>query len=186
MAETEDSQRHWQSEIGRLTELRDDAAKVDNALAYTAELMSRIEEGLPHIDQTPDQLKALPADQRDRVLRERRDIVRALCEKVIIWSNGQVKLVGVIDGSEGAQFDLPSLKIGLTEPYDLTQGYGIIVILVVLLRRRVCPPSVGPELIEVGFRIRQQLLPCLLKLRLSGPCAGSMDQLLNGGLELVL
>lgn len=123
MAETEESQRYWESEVQRLVELRDDAAKVDNALAYTAELMSKIQEGLPHIDQTPEQLKAMPESERDHILSKRRDIVQALCDKVIIWPDGRIKLVGVIDGSEGAQFELPSLKISLCKPYDLTITY---------------------------------------------------------------
>lgn len=40
------------------------------------------------------------------VLKKRQEIIRALCEQVIIWSDRRVKLVGVLDGTGGAQFDL--------------------------------------------------------------------------------
>jgi hypothetical protein len=40
-------------------------------------------------------------------LRERRKILQVLVQKVIIWSDGSVKLVGCLDGSEGAQIELP-------------------------------------------------------------------------------
>jgi hypothetical protein len=36
----------------------------------------------------------------------RQKIVRALVQEVVVWSDRQVKLFGVIDGSEGAQFEL--------------------------------------------------------------------------------
>ena len=58
------------------------------------------------MDQTPKELAALPKEQQESILQERQDIIRALCEKVIVWSDRRVKLVGVIDGSEAAQFDL--------------------------------------------------------------------------------
>ena len=90
-----------------------DLTKVQNALEYATDLLNGLQERLPEIDKIPDELKAMPEDERDRILKERRDIVAALCDKVIIWSDRQVKLMGVIDGNEGAHFDLPSLKKAL-------------------------------------------------------------------------
>ena len=70
------------------------------------ELLTSLQARLPEIDQTPEELAALPKEQQELILRERQSIIRALCDKVIIWSDRRVKLVGVIDGSEAAQFDL--------------------------------------------------------------------------------
>ena len=55
---------------------------------------------------TPEELATLPKERQESILQERQDIIRALCEKIIVWSDRRVKLVGVIDGSEAAQFDL--------------------------------------------------------------------------------
>ena len=106
MDEIEDARRPWQGELDRLKELRDNAVKVQNGLEYATELLTSLQARLPEIDQTPEELAALPKDQQESILRERQDIIRALCEKVIVWSDRRVKLVGVIDGSEAAQFDL--------------------------------------------------------------------------------
>ena len=75
------------------------------ALEYATDLLSELQGRLSQIGQAPDELKTMPEQERDRVLGERREIVAAPCDEVIIWSNGQVKLAGAIDGSEGVQFD---------------------------------------------------------------------------------
>jgi len=106
MDETEDARRYWQGELDRLKELRDNAVKVQNGLEYATELLTSLQARLTEIDQTPEELAALPKEQQESILQERQDIIRALCEKVIVWSDRRVKLVGVIDGSEAAQFDL--------------------------------------------------------------------------------
>lgn len=106
MDETEDARRHWQSELDRLQELRDNTDRVQIGLEYVEELMATYQARVPDIDQTPDELEALPREEQEEVLLERQAIIRALCDKVIIWADGRVKLEGVIDGSEGAQFDL--------------------------------------------------------------------------------
>ena len=106
MEETEDARRYWQGELDRLKELRDNAVKVQNGLEYATELLTSLQARLPEIDQTPEELAALPKEQQESILRERQKIIRALCDKVIVWSDRRVQLVGVIDGSEAAQFDL--------------------------------------------------------------------------------
>jgi hypothetical protein len=110
MAESEETRRYWQAEINRLTELRDDAAKVRLGLAYVTELLGSLQARLPEIDQSPKQLKAMAEEQRHAILRQRQEIIRAMAEKVIVWSDRQVKIEGVLDGGEGPQF-------GLTGPW---------------------------------------------------------------------
>jgi len=105
MDETGSSLEHWQSEIARLTELRDGTTAVQDALNYTDEILTEFRERLDEIDQPLDELQAMPQDQRNEILETRRKIVRALCDKATIRSDGRVKLIGVIDGSESAQFD---------------------------------------------------------------------------------
>jgi DNA invertase Pin-like site-specific DNA recombinase len=112
MAETEDSRRYWQGEIKRLAELRDDAQKVEDGLKYAAELLTTLRAQLPETDQSPEALEAMPKGKRDTILKRRRQTIRALCDKVIVWSDGHVKLEGVIDGSEGAEFDLAGPQAG--------------------------------------------------------------------------
>ena len=106
MDETEAAKRHWEAERVQLTELRDDARKVQCGLDYAAELLAQMRRTLPEIDQPPDELRALDKRQQAAILKKRREIVRALCEKVVVWSDRKVKLFGVLDGCEGAQFGL--------------------------------------------------------------------------------
>ena len=42
------------------------------------------------------------------VLKELQRIIRALCDKVRIWADGRVELIGVLDGSEAGEFELES------------------------------------------------------------------------------
>jgi hypothetical protein len=79
---------------------------VQNGLEYATELLTSLQARLPEIDQTSEQLAALPKEQQVPILQERQDINRALCANVTAWSDRCVKLVGVIDGSEAAQLDL--------------------------------------------------------------------------------
>ena len=109
MEETEEARQYWQSEGERLRELRDNAAKVQAGLDYATELLTTLQEVLPGIDQTPKELKALPKDEREEVLRARQTIIRGLCDKVRVYADGRVEIEGVLDGSEAAQFDLDTL-----------------------------------------------------------------------------
>ncbi len=70
--------------------------------------MANIKKILPVADILPDELKELPEEKCDKILVIRRDIVRALVEKVKIWADGRVRMYGLLDESEAAQFDLGS------------------------------------------------------------------------------
>jgi len=108
MDETQEAQGYWQSEFERLKDLRDDARMVRAGLDYATELLTTLQENLAGIDQTPDELKVLPEDRRANVLKKRQEIVRALCDKVFVYSDGRVRIEGVLDGTEATQFSLVS------------------------------------------------------------------------------
>jgi len=84
----------------------DGAAKPFHGLDYATKLLATICAGLGEIDLTPGEPKKLPIEGQRMILEERRRIVRALCDKVQVFTDGQVKIDGVLDGSEGLQFDL--------------------------------------------------------------------------------
>ncbi|MBN1661576.1 MAG: recombinase family protein [Anaerolineae bacterium] len=121
MAETEEAARYWQGEIKRLTELRDDVEKVEAGLAYIDSLTSNLRERLPKIDLEPDELDALPEERRREILEERRTIIRALCQKVKVWADGGVRVIGALDGTEGERFDLTGTPI---RPASAPRGSG--------------------------------------------------------------
>jgi site-specific DNA recombinase len=108
MGETEEACQYWQSELARLQELRDDAAKVEASLDYATELLTTLQEVLPEIDVPPDELKELLEEERNEILESRRDIIRALVDKVEVYASGKVKIYGLLNGSERAQFELGS------------------------------------------------------------------------------
>lgn len=70
---------------------------------------------LPHIDQSSDGLKALPGQIREQILKERQEVVHTQREKVKVWADGQVKLIGVLDGSEASQLELGTRRNGSPE-----------------------------------------------------------------------
>jgi DNA invertase Pin-like site-specific DNA recombinase len=107
MGESKESAKYWQSEIKRLTELRDDAQKVQAGLDYVTDLLAALRERLPAIDQTPEGLKALSKERRTAILKERREIVRAMVKEVRVWADGRLEIIGILDGTEGARFELP-------------------------------------------------------------------------------
>jgi site-specific DNA recombinase len=106
MSETEEARVYWQEELTRLQELRDNTEKIQSGLDYTTELMLTLQEVLPEIDQTLEELKEMSEDKRDWVLKKRREILRALCNRVDVYADGRVVIEGLLDGSEAAQFDL--------------------------------------------------------------------------------
>jgi DNA invertase Pin-like site-specific DNA recombinase len=108
MEETEESLQHWQAELERLMELRDNAAKVQAGLDYATELLTTLQDILPDIDQTPRELKAMPKEERDKIMRIRRTIVRALCDRVYVYSDWRIRIEGMLDGGEAREFDLAS------------------------------------------------------------------------------
>ena len=134
MEETKDVQLYWQGELDRLKELRDDAVKVKAGLDFATNLLNTLQEMLPEIDISPDDLKALPEEKRNKILERRRKIIRALVEKVQVWADGRVKIHGLLDGSEAAQFRsaIPSIgalcynalssEVGGLQSLRVTQG----------------------------------------------------------------
>jgi DNA invertase Pin-like site-specific DNA recombinase len=104
MEETEVDQEYWQGELARLQELRDNAETVQSGLDYVTELLTSFQVRLSEIDQTPEELRTLPGEERDRILEERQTIIRALCEKVIVSSDWSVEIHGVLDGTEAKRF----------------------------------------------------------------------------------
>lgn len=108
MDETIESRRYWQSELTRLRELGDNQDKVQAGLDYVTELLTTLQAKLPEIDQEPAELKGLPEEERNEILRTRRGIVRALVDKVEVSASGEVKIHGLVDGSEAANFELGS------------------------------------------------------------------------------
>jgi hypothetical protein len=117
MSETAETSSYWQAEIERLTELRDNAAKVNAGLDYARQLMAAIGRDLPAIDVDPDTLAELPQEQRRAILKARRKIIRALCDKITVYPGGRLVIDGLLDGGEGAHFDLQDSRIlsGLTK-----------------------------------------------------------------------
>jgi hypothetical protein len=106
MEETEADLEYWSEELVRLRDLRDNAATVQAGLDYATELLASMRLRLSEIDQTSQELRQLPPERRNWVLRERQVIIRALCEKVIVWADKSVRIEGVLDGSEAQRFEL--------------------------------------------------------------------------------
>jgi hypothetical protein len=116
MDETQAEREHWQAELERLKDLRDGAAAVQDGLDYATQLMAHLQERLAVIDQTPKQLRRLPEEDRNAIVEQRKEIIQILCDEVIVWADKRVKLIGVLDGTEAAQFELktpwtPLLKL---------------------------------------------------------------------------
>lgn len=104
MDETEKAQRYWQDELEQLRELRDNSAQVQAGLDYAIEFLTMLRGRLSEVDQTLEELKAIPQDERSGILKVRQDIVRALCDKVYLYADHRVKIEGALDGSEESQF----------------------------------------------------------------------------------
>jgi DNA invertase Pin-like site-specific DNA recombinase len=111
MDETEEAREYWHDELERMLELRDDATKVRASLDYAAELLTALQERLSGIHQTREEFRTLPEDKQRDIMKARQEIIRALCDRVLIYADGRVRIEGVIDGSEAAQFELTSPRI---------------------------------------------------------------------------
>ena len=106
MDETEEARRYWQSELKQLKELRDDRTKVQAGLYYATELLTTLQGKLADVDIPLEEMRKLSEKRRSEILKEQQKIVRALVDKVLVNSSGQVKVEGILDGSEAAQFGL--------------------------------------------------------------------------------
>lgn len=105
MNETKEAKQYWQTELAHLKELRDNAAKIQDELDYARTLLASIRQRLPKINQTLDELKALPRDQQDKVLTERKQIIQALCKRVTIYRDGQITIDGMVDSKKLSIFE---------------------------------------------------------------------------------
>jgi hypothetical protein len=109
MAETEESRQYWLEQLDHLRELSQDSLKIKSSLDYARDLFESIAEILPEIDQSPEELKTLPAEKRDWVLLERQKRIRALAEKIFVFADGSVEIQGLLDGSEIDLFEKHSI-----------------------------------------------------------------------------
>lgn len=107
MGETMEPRHYWEDQIEHLTELRDDAEKVGAGLDYSEEFLNTLNSKRKEIDYTPEELRALPEEERAFVLLERQKIIRALCDKILVYPNGRIEAEGVLDGSEMQHFSQP-------------------------------------------------------------------------------
>ncbi len=105
LRESDGQRDEVQLELQRLRELRDDMQKVRAGLDYAAEFMQKLQEMLPEINQPWDELKEMTEEDRTSILRSRQDIVRSLAQTVFVYSDGRVRIEGLFDGSEAAQFE---------------------------------------------------------------------------------
>jgi chromosome segregation ATPase len=108
MNETKAEQEYWQDEIERLKELRDNAAKVNAGLDYAYSLLAEYRAKLDDINQTQEELDAMPFEQQQNILRQRQTIMRALCDKVYIHADGKISIEGIISPEKVSQFELSS------------------------------------------------------------------------------
>ena len=104
MDETKEAVEFLQSELAQFIELRDDRQKVDAGIKYAQELFRAINEDLSEIDLPPEEFEPLSSDQKRYVMEMRQKVIRALVDKVIIFSDGRVVLEGILDGTEICQF----------------------------------------------------------------------------------
>jgi hypothetical protein len=111
MAETRNAKQHWQSELQRLQDLRDNSEKVKAGLDYATGLLTKLQTTLPDIDIPPKELRKLTEERRNWILKQRQEIIRALVDTVWVYANKQVKVDGLLDGSEATQFECATLQI---------------------------------------------------------------------------
>jgi chromosome segregation ATPase len=105
MDETDELRQEKQSKLDRLLELRDDVAQVHAGLDYATEFLSKLEQRLPEIGQSWEELKVMSEEERAAILKARQEIIRSLVETAYVYADGRVRIEGVLDGSETAQFE---------------------------------------------------------------------------------
>ena len=104
ISESEETEESLQAELGHLTDLRDNALKIQDSINYAQTLIESFQARIPKINQTRDQLKAMSEDDREAIMRKRQKIVRALCDKIWIYANGKIDIEGLIDGATNSDF----------------------------------------------------------------------------------
>jgi uncharacterized protein YukE len=106
MDETEEASRILQDDLEQLKTLRDDRGKIDASLLYARQLFDAFRNKLAEIDQSPEELETMSEDDRFWVLERRQEIIRAMVDRAVLYSDGTVMLEGVLDGSEISKFDI--------------------------------------------------------------------------------
>lgn len=99
IAEAKETEADYREQLDHLIALRDDAKKVSTAITYAERLLSNIRQRLPEINQTPEELTALPEDRQRAIMLERQSIIRSLCDKVIVYADGNITIKGLIEVS---------------------------------------------------------------------------------------
>jgi DNA repair exonuclease SbcCD ATPase subunit len=112
MNETEKLRRNLTQELRRLETLRDGNTQVEEWQEYMADLFAQVREELDTIDCDRKTLYGLPKNEHIRILKRRREIIRALVDRVVVHANGRVEIIGALDGSEAAQFELRYSEVG--------------------------------------------------------------------------
>jgi site-specific DNA recombinase len=106
MAETEERRDSLELELQHLETLRDETVQVEAWQDYMNELFAYLREDLDTIDCHRKTLYGLSEEEQVRILKRRREIVRALVDRVTVYADGRVEITGALDGSEAAQFEL--------------------------------------------------------------------------------
>lgn len=100
MAECDENEADLQDQLTHLLALRDDQKKVNSAIAYTEEMLTNIRRRLPEINQKPEELASLPEEKQREIMLERQDIIKGLVDKAIIFADGSIKIMGLIEVSD--------------------------------------------------------------------------------------
>jgi chromosome segregation ATPase len=106
MDETAEQIEFWGNELERLKAYMHETQRVQTSIDYVEELFSKFCNRLEYLDCDSSTLELLSKEERDNILKERQEIIRILVDKVTVNSKREVTIEGVIDGSEGAQFEL--------------------------------------------------------------------------------
>lgn len=100
IAEIEETEADYKEQLNHLLTLRDDKRKVRTSIAYAEKLLANIQQELPEINQTPEELVALPEAKQREIMLKRRDRIKSLCDKVIIYADGNITIKGLIAVSD--------------------------------------------------------------------------------------
>lgn len=107
ITEAEEIEADLKEELNQLLILRDDQKKTQDAIDRVERLLADIRERLPEINQTPEELRALPKDKQKQIMLERQKIIRGLCSKVTVYADGEIVADGMIEVSN---FDVVNSK----------------------------------------------------------------------------
>lgn len=104
ITECEENKKEEQEELERLLQLREDGQSLRNAMSYAENLITNLQERLPEIDITQEELEQLPEEKQEEILKERQQAIRALCDKIYIYANGEIDIDGLIDPIKASHF----------------------------------------------------------------------------------